>query len=102
METTFYLVVARKGAQRITQQPPKLAPEEIAMQVHLELPNSLFERPLLQARVTLPAALTNPEPLSVEVQETVVASIQQATGLQVRLVVEPAAPESEAAATPGT
>lgn len=95
METTFYLVVARRGAQRITQTPPKLAPDEIAMQLHLVLPNSLFERPLLQARVTLPQGLHEPEPLSVEVQETVVASIQQATGLEVRLVVQP--PELPAA-----
>lgn len=93
METSFYLVVSRKGAQKITQTPPRLEADQIAMHVSLELPNSLFERPLLQAHVKLPQSLTTPEPLSVEVQETVVASIQQATGMDVRLVVEyPEAP----------
>jgi hypothetical protein len=93
MTTNFYLVVSRKGLERTTQTTPRLNPSEIAIRVTLEVPNSLFQTPQIQAAITIPESAAQHEPISAEVQDNVRELIQQATGLEVRLIVEPAAPE---------
>jgi hypothetical protein len=62
MTTNFYLVVSRKGLERTTQTTPRLNPSEIAIRVTLEVPNSLFQTPQIQAAITFPRALPNMSP----------------------------------------
>ena len=89
MVARFFLVLSRKGADRITQTPPRLNAGEIAVKVQFMAPDALFQAPLLQASITIPDSIVSAEPLSAEVQDNVRELIQQATGMEVRLILEP-------------
>ena len=92
MTAHFYLIVSRSGAERITKTLPRLQPGEIVIRLTLEVPNTLFEARQIQAAITIPERMVPTEPLSAEVQDNVRDLIEQATGLDVRLIVETAPP----------
>lgn len=92
MTTHFFLVVSRKGAERMTQTLPKLHPGEIAIRINLDVPNALFQAPQIQAAITIPESAVPTEAISAEMRDNVKELIQQATGLEVRLLIEPITP----------
>lgn len=92
METHFFIVASRKGAERMLQTQPRLAPGEVAIKVTLVVPNALFQAPQIQAAITIPESAVPVEAISAEVQDNVRELVQQATGLEVRLILEPIAP----------
>ena len=54
MKTTGHLIVNHKGALRITKNLPALEPYEIAIRINLDLPDKLFQRPRLEASISIP------------------------------------------------
>lgn len=91
MKTWFYIVANKKGAQRMTQTAPKLQPGEISVRVQLEAPDALFQTPQIVANISIPESAAQPEPISAEVRDNVRELIQSATGMEVRLILEPQA-----------
>lgn len=96
LSTDFYLI-ARKSTRgykdikvRVTEREPSLDVGEIAVFVSLSLPAALFSRPMLRARVIVPADGVEPATINAEVAAGVVDAVRAATGLDMRLTIEAA------------
>lgn len=53
MNLNCHLIVDRHGKVRVTKNQPSLDPDEIAIGVTLDIPNRLFQRPILSAEIAV-------------------------------------------------
>jgi hypothetical protein len=51
MKTKQWLAISKSGIQRIRKSKPDLEWDEIAIQVTLDIPDELFERPIIDAKI---------------------------------------------------
>lgn len=93
MKLDRWLIVERYGKARVTANKPALDADEIAVHLLMEIPDALFWRPTIEARVIVPPEAAPPLQIDATVLEQVGEAIRQATGLQVVLSVAP--PEEE-------
>ena len=105
IEVTCYLTVSLRrswsvgrddmrgeaGALRISKKKPSCRSNEIAIQLKLELPIALFQRPDLIASIVVPPERA-PFVITPEVQKNIAEQIREQTGFTVR--IEATAPES--------
>lgn len=88
MKKDFYLVISRGGSMRVVKSIPRLDWNEIAISMALELPDALFNRPSLQASITIPEDVVMKTPINAEIMDNVEDAIAQATGLNFTITVE--------------
>jgi hypothetical protein len=88
MVKSFYLVVSRTRVVRTTKRAPSLGWGEIGIRVKLELPDSLFVTPALQAHIVIPESAVKTKVLDTEVIANVKNAIEESTGLDIRLILE--------------
>lgn len=82
-----YLVVTENGGCRITKTYPRLEWHEIAIQLHLNIPDELYRKPQLSASISVdPKAVQTPE-IGCEVISNIEEAIKQHTGVEVKLSV---------------
>lgn len=81
MNIKKWLTVNSNKAARITQTKPTLASNEIAILLDINLPDELFRKPRLEAKITIPKEAGGSDVISTEVVENVKEAIQLATGL---------------------
>lgn len=94
-----YVVIGRKKGKyswgttsmRMTKNKPALDGHEIALHLDLTLPDALFEKPSLSAKVVIPDGGATYD-LSAEVQANIAAAVKQATGITLHIT----APEPDA------
>ena len=85
----FYLVVRKKNnwisrlSGRLTQGTPVLAAGEVPIKVMVEVPEALFVRPQLQARVIVPESCVSRPVIDATVLDNVREVLQQQTGLDI-------------------
>jgi len=79
-----------KPSIKVSRGKPKTEAHEVAIKLDLNLPIGLFKRPQIVASVTV-ADNNAPLNITADVQDNIVDAIRQASGLDVRLVIE--APE---------
>lgn len=89
---TFYLVLSRKErgwglAARLTARTPKLARNEVAMQLDVEVPRALFDKPVLRAKVGVPASAAVGSVITAEVADNVAELLQAQLGLRIEIAV---------------
>lgn len=82
-----WLTVKRSGTTRVTVNKPALEFDEIAVHLLMEIPDALFWRPTIEARVIVPPEAAPPLQIDATVLEQVDEAIRQATGLRVVLSV---------------
>lgn len=88
----FYLVVSAKGwnalTGRLATKVPSLKAGEVVMKLSLNLPGSLFERPQLQASITIPEDSVSAPVIDAKTLDNVREVLAQQTGMDitVRLV----------------
>lgn len=87
MQTNCYLVISDTGAIRTIKRRPALAWNEIAIELLVTLPDTLFQRPQLRAKVDL-GELASVD-IDAEVIDNIEAAILQTAGVEVRLEVVP-------------
>ena len=87
MKTPFYLVINNKGSVRTTKTQPGLNWNEISIKMNLELPDSLFKKPLLCANIKVDEEDVRPEVISPEVINNIQESIREHSGIEVRLEI---------------
>ena len=92
MKFDKWLTINSRGAGRITANKPALAADEIAVHLLMDVPNQLFWRPTIEAKVTIPDEAVPPVSLDAHVVEQVGDAIRQATGLDVVLSVSDTPP----------
>ena len=98
MNIELYLVVSahkrynywKEGSIRATKKKPALKSNEVAIHVKLDIPTSLFEKPVLTFTAALPDVSNNFN-LTAEVQENIADYIRQ----QIGMTVEIKAPEPD-------
>jgi hypothetical protein len=88
MKKGFYLIVSRNGSMRVNKSIPRLDWDEISIYTTLEIPDQLFNRPALQAAITIPESAVNKNPLTAEVVDNVKEAIESTTGLKFSVTVE--------------
>lgn len=63
---------------------------EVAIKIHVAVPDTLFKRPQLQAKIVIPNDSVTPETLDAKVLDNVKEVLEQQLGFDVRLsVVDP-------------
>jgi hypothetical protein len=97
MKVSPYLVIGNKGAVRVTKTLPGLAWNEIAFQLHLQIPDELFKKPRLEAKIVVPDSAVRPAKVSAQVMDDIAEAVRKQTGIEVRLWVEPEQIEEPAA-----
>jgi len=75
-----------KTSARLSVNKPAVSSDEIAVKVSIELPATLFQRPNLEARITVPERAVQPPTIALEVIDDIERMIQQNTGFEVKLV----------------
>ena len=88
MKVTKWLTIHADGGARITAKRPALSPHEVAILLKIDLPDALFRRPRLEAKVTIPDEAAVNETINAVVAENVKEAIEQATGLTFSVCVK--------------
>lgn len=76
-----YLVINNKGSVTVREREPRLAGNEIALRLRMEVPGAMFERPRLYAEMKIPAEAVPKGKITTEVTDNVEKIIKEATGL---------------------
>ena len=88
MNIPFYLKVSSTGVVGAYKNPPSLGWNEISMFVRLDIPDRIFDKPTLQANITIPEEAVIKTPIEASVVDNVAEAIEQATGLKFNITVE--------------
>lgn len=83
----FFLVVNDNGTVRATRNCPDLKSNEISIGMKLEIPVALFQRPQLEANLTVSEKAVLRPVISNETVDSVRDAIEQGTGLNVTMRV---------------
>ena len=76
-----WLTINSRGCARLTQGKPGISWDEISICLELNLPDELFRKPRLEAKIDIPKEAAGPDVLSSEVVENVKEAIEKSTGL---------------------
>lgn len=87
MKQKLFLAVNSRGTARVTKTRPALSYDEIEIGLMLDIPDVLFEKPRLQAEVSIPEDAVSPAEIEAEVVNNIRESIESATGIPVKLTV---------------
>lgn len=87
MKFKKWLTINSRGGCRITKGKPGLDWDEVAIQLEIELPDALFKKPRLEAKITVPDEAAASETIRAVVAENVQEAIEQATGLTFSVAV---------------
>lgn len=86
--TACYLIVNSKGQVRVNKSKPSLDSNEVAIHLGIQLPEALFKRPLLDAKVIVGSEAVAPVEISPDVIVNTAAAIEQQTGMKVELTLK--------------
>lgn len=87
MQQKLYLAINSRGAARVTKSRPALGYDEIEIGLQLEIPDVLFEKPRLEAAVTVPEDAVNPAEIEANVVDNIRESVESATGVPVEITI---------------
>jgi shikimate kinase len=90
-----YLVVSSGGRVRVAKKRPGLASDEIAVYLSINLPNALWRKPSITARISLPEGQERTEEIEAKVVQEVRDYLLKGTDLKIELVVMPPAEKFE-------
>lgn len=94
MQINQYIVIKRTGGKyahkyssRLAKNSPGLDSNEIAMKLSIEVPDDIFDKPTLQAKITVPKEAVSRPVIESTVIDNVEQIIKQNTGFEVKLEV---------------
>ena len=73
------------GALRLTKTRPQTAADELAVKLEIEIPDSLFIKPTLEARIQVADTVSGGPVITTEVVDNLAEIIRERTGLAVKL-----------------
>ena len=76
-----WLTINCNGAARLTNLKPCLSANEVSVKLEVNLPDALFQKPRLEAKIDIPEEAVGPSVLDANVVENVKDAVKQATGL---------------------
>ena len=87
MKIKKWLTVGKNKSARLTAGKPSLDWDEVSILLEIELPDALFQKPRLEAKITVPDEAARSDTISSVVSDNVQEAIQQATGLTFSVAV---------------
>lgn len=87
MKLKRYLIIKRNGSTRVTKQQPSIEWDEVFMLLDMEVPDKLWDRPLLQASIKIDEKAAQPTIISAEVVSDVEKIIEERTGFEIKLTI---------------
>lgn len=87
MKIQKWLTVSEAGKTRVTAGKPGLDWDEVSILLNIELPDALFDKPKLQADITIPEEAARPTEITATVIENVADAIRTSTGLEFHISV---------------
>lgn len=87
MKVKKWLTINHKGGCRITKGQPGLDWDEVAIRLEIDLPDALFRKPRLEAKITVPDEAAVPGVINAVVADNVQEAIEQATGLTFSIAI---------------
>lgn len=87
-----YLVVGRrdkwaKPTAKLTTNSPRLESHEISMKLEFDIPDALFDRPQLQASITVPADAVSGPTIEADVVDNIQEEISKQLGVDLQISV---------------
>jgi hypothetical protein len=76
------------GNLKLTKAKPSTDRDEIAIALDLEIPDSLFIKPTLEARITVPECTPHGGNITAEVADNIAEEIRRQTGFSVHISAE--------------
>ena len=76
-----YLIINKNGSVSVREREPRMAGNEIALKIQLEVPIALFQRPVLEAYMKIPLEAVPKTKISTSITDNVEKIIKEATGL---------------------
>lgn len=76
------------GSLKITKTRPSTDRDEIAIALDLDIPDSLFIKPVLQASISVPEGSPHGGTITADIANNIAEVIQQQTGFSVRVSAE--------------
>ncbi len=87
----FYLAVKKKRwnvlTARLCNKVPSLASGEVAIKLTIGVPDALFQRPQLHARITVPESAVSKPVIDATVLDNIKESLTQQFGLDVQVAL---------------
>lgn len=87
MKITCWLAVTENGGVKSRKNKPDVRANEIPIRLDLDIPDELFQRPVLQANVKVPKESYMQQPITAEVADNIEDIIRQKTGLEFSVTV---------------
>lgn len=91
-----YIIVSREGRRysyrlkaEMKEREPQLNGNEIAVHLRLDIPDALFDRPMLEAKMALPADVVPKVKITPEITSNLESIIKERTGLNLRVGIAP-------------
>ena len=81
MKVNKWLTINNKGSARLTTTKPGIQWNEISIYLEINLPDALFDKPRLEAKIDIPREAAVHDVLTSDVVENVAEAIKTATGL---------------------
>jgi len=73
------------GNVQVRKRKPRSGPNEIAVKINLEIPDSLFEKPTLEVSATVPEDAGHGPTINTEVADNIANIIRREMGIAVRI-----------------
>ncbi|MBE3092781.1 MAG: hypothetical protein IMZ51_03880 [Chloroflexi bacterium] len=83
MKDIFYLIIGRTGIRGTRKTKPPLKWDEISVKVSMEFPDVLFQRPLIEAKITVDKDMVLPETINPDIVINTKELIEQSTGCKI-------------------
>jgi len=94
MECEGYLNIKSTGAVRYTKKKVGLEWNEVAVRVEISIPDQLFKRPLISAKIKVSEDVV-PKPQPTEIILNTKELIEESTGAKIEFSVKPYEDENE-------
>lgn len=87
MKEIAYLIIGKTGIRGVRKTKPDLKWDEVACRIELNVPDSLFERPQLEATIKVKEELLSPNYINPELIINTKELIEQQTGAKIDMKV---------------
>lgn len=87
MKTEFWLIVNSGGSVHVRKTRPALDANEVSVKLNLSLPDALFQRPQLQADVSIDPDQVQTYPMETAIVQNIKDAVKQATGMDLAITV---------------
>lgn len=96
MKADFYLIINNKKVVRLVKNLPRLDWSEVSIKMNLELPDSLFQRPVLSGSIVVKDSDVQPTVITPEIMNNIQQAIREHQGIEIKLsIAEDNTPQKE-------